>query len=193
MNPSNPHFTPGSITYLEKYLNKKMLAFEWGIGKSTSWLASRVFKTIAVEHDIYWHEKVAKKLNSNGFNNSEIHYVPPLNPDELESFFWPSDWKYFALLKHHPKKKQFFRYISKIDMYDDEYFDCIIIDGRERVGCLVYAIPKLKPGGIIVLDDSFRPKYKEFFKLLNEWPIKKFDFGYLQTTIFQKPICSYEG
>ena len=76
-------------------------------------------------------------------------------------------------------------------MYDDEYFDCIIIDRRERVGCLVYAIPKLKPGGIIVLGDSFRPKYEELYEILSEWVIKKFDFGYLQATIFHKPIYSY--
>jgi len=167
-----------------------MIAFEWGTGKSTSWLAHRVFKIIAIEHDTFWYKKVVKDLKSKGFNNYEIRHVPPMNQDELKSFSWPSDWKYFNVLKHHPRKKQFYRYISEIDQYDDESFDCIIIDGRERVGCLVYAIPKLKPGGVIVLDDSFRPKYKEFFEMLNEWSIKKFDFGYLQTTIFQKPTYS---
>lgn len=193
LNPNHPHFTPQSIIYLENYLNTKMIVFEWGTGKSTSWFSPRVLKVISVEHDTIWYKKAVKNLKSKGLNNIEIHYVLPMNPDELKSFSWPSDWKYFDLLKHHPKKTQFFRYISKIDMYDDEYFDCIIIDGRERVGCLVYAIPKLKPGGIIVLDDSFRPKYEEFYKILSGWFIKKFDFGYLQTTIFQKPVCAYRA
>ena len=191
LNPNNPHFTPQSITFLENYLNKETIAFEWGTGQSTSWLANRVFKIIAVEHDFFWYEKVVADLKKKDLNNFEIHHVPPMNPDELKSFSWPSNWEYSDILHHYPKKKQFFRYIEKINMYDDEYFDCIIIDGRERVGCLVYAIPKLKPGGIIVLDDSFRPKYEEFYNILSKWFMKKFDFGYLQTTIFQKPIYSY--
>ncbi|MBO9517035.1 MAG: class I SAM-dependent methyltransferase [Porphyrobacter sp.] len=39
-------------------------------------------------------------------------------------------------------------------------FDLIVIDGRRRVECLARAIPHLKPGGIILFDDSGRKRYR---------------------------------
>ena len=44
------------------------------------------------------------------------------------------------------------------------YEDVIAVDGRDRVNCVKHAMPKLKPGGVLVLDDSHRPRYREAFE-----------------------------
>ena len=40
-------------------------------------------------------------------------------------------------------------------------FDIIVVDGRARVACCMASLPHLAPGGLIVLDDAQRPRYRE--------------------------------
>lgn len=44
-------------------------------------------------------------------------------------------------------------------------YDFILVDGRQREGCLSIAHDIIKPGGIILLHDSGREEYQEFIKL----------------------------
>lgn len=43
----------------------------------------------------------------------------------------------------------------------DGPFDLIVIDGRRRTDCLARARPYLKPGGLILFDDSGRRRYRK--------------------------------
>jgi hypothetical protein len=45
-------------------------------------------------------------------------------------------------------------YIAAIDEYDDDSFDIVIVDGTYRAECLQRATPKVKPGGLLILDDT---------------------------------------
>lgn len=65
------------------------------------------------------------------------------------------------------------QYVKKINDYDNK-FDVIIIDGDERVKCSGYAISKLAPGGIIVLDNS--DWYPEISKRFRESNFIQIDF-----------------
>jgi predicted O-methyltransferase YrrM len=49
-------------------------------------------------------------------------------------------------------------YESYIDHYGD--FDLIFVDGRNRAACIGHAVGHLKPGGVLVLDDSQREQYQ---------------------------------
>jgi SAM-dependent methyltransferase len=76
-----------------------------------------------------------------------------------------------------------------------DYYDMVLVDGRLRVCSIKNAITKLKPGGVIVLDDSHRPKYSEGIEFLISQGFKKIDFNGMkpvsvyshQSTVFYKP------
>lgn len=40
-------------------------------------------------------------------------------------------------------------------------FDLIVIDGRRRTDCLARSLPHLKPGGLVLFDDSGRRRYRK--------------------------------
>ncbi len=50
-------------------------------------------------------------------------------------------------------------YISAIHDFEG-VFDLIVIDGRQRAACLEQALEKLRPGGLILFDNSGRRRYR---------------------------------
>lgn len=50
-------------------------------------------------------------------------------------------------------------YVAAIDAAGG-LFDLIVVDGRRRIDCLTHALPHLKPGGIVLFDDSGRSRYR---------------------------------
>lgn len=82
-------------------------------------------------------------------------------------------------------------YISTA-LEDEEGYDLILVDGRERVACLEKSLSALRPGGVIVLDDSEREEYQAAFSRAREagyrWltisGLKPFSFGREQSTVF---------
>lgn len=75
----------------------------------------------------------------------------------------------------------------------DEY-DVIVVDGRDRCNCLKQSILALKSGGVLVLDDSQRDRYRECFeyakangfKVLSMSGIKATGNKKVTTTIFYR-------
>ncbi|GGH09462.1 class I SAM-dependent methyltransferase [Sphingobacterium alkalisoli] len=51
---------------------------------------------------------------------------------------------------------------------EDESYDIILVDGRQRVDCCKKAVQKLTSQGVIILDDSERAKYKEAFDFFKD-------------------------
>jgi hypothetical protein len=60
-------------------------------------------------------------------------------------------------------------YVAAIDDQSDESLDLVIVDGRARVECVRRAIGKVKPGGMLLLDDSDRDRYRPAVALLARW------------------------
>ena len=75
-----------------------------------------------------------------------------------------------------------------------EKFHIIIVDGRDRVNCCKNSITALTDDGVIVLDDSERPQYKEAIDYLKSKGFKELPFSGISpgsfinksTTIFYK-------
>ncbi|WP_367388795.1 class I SAM-dependent methyltransferase [Lewinella sp. LCG006] len=71
----------------------------------------------------------------------------------------------------------------------NESFDIIIVDGRRRNECIKASLAKLKPNGVIILDDTHRKKYQSGYALIEEKGFKKLNFwGFSNGSIDQK--CS---
>jgi hypothetical protein len=157
--------------------------FEWGSGISTIWFARRVQELISIEHDKEWFDIGRFRLKEWDISNVDLIYSPPIDEIEISS---DNETELYAGFNNFPKRFQYYQYVRTIDSFPDNHFNCISIDGRERVECLIHAVPKLSDVGFIILDDSHRSRYLDIFHILSDWKIEKFDFGLLQTTIFYR-------
>lgn len=139
-----PWFVHCSIEFLEGRIQPDWVCFEWGSGGSTVWLAELARQVVSIEHNKEWYDTTNEWLKQYGLEDKAI-----VNLRELGN-----------------------GYADYILKYPDAYFDLIEIDGRERALCLKYALPKLKPGGILVIDNSEREQYQAS---MNEAGIKKWE------------------
>jgi len=57
----------------------------------------------------------------------------------------------------------------------DESIDLVIVDGLRRGKCTTSVLGKLKPGGVLTLDNASRPKYRSIHRLLDGWGWQKHD------------------
>lgn len=89
-------------------------------------------------------------------------------------------------------------YNNVCEEFKDETFDIILVDGRDRVKCIESCLPKLKYGGVLILDNSERENYQYAIDLMSEFPRTvttqeepdKYSFTYpgWSTTLFYKDI-----
>ncbi len=129
---AKPWFVMAAITQLEDELVQPgWLSFEWGCGGSTLWLSQWIYSVVSLEHDEEWHRQTTAELAHYGIGNVELVRADLGGP-----------------------------YESYIDHYPDGHFDLISIDGRNRSTCLAHAVPKLRRGGVLVLDNSEREQYQ---------------------------------
>ena len=85
-------------------------------------------------------------------------------------------------------------YVRAIREHDNKY-DIVVIDGRERVACAKESLAALKPDGVIVWDNSDRPRYEEGGRFLEEQGFKRIDFWGMgplsvhgwSTSVFYRP------
>jgi hypothetical protein len=127
-----------AIRQLESKLHKNMVVFEWGSGGSTLFLARRTARVTAVESHAGWHNRIQQRLGSEQLDNVEL-LLRKTALDSVDAFI----------------HSDFFR------SFPEEGFDLILVDGYEedvalRPACFYASERKIKPGGIIVVDDSWR-------------------------------------
>lgn len=60
---------------------------------------------------------------------------------------------------------------------EDEKFDIVVIDGRDRVRCVQNAVEFIKEDGIIIWDDTHREEYREGFDFLKKYGYKQLQLG----------------
>lgn len=68
----------------------------------------------------------------------------------------------------------FEQYVKSIDEYPNGYFDLITVDGRARASCALRALPKLKNGGWLLVDNMERARYKTVRDLLASYRCQDF-------------------
>lgn len=153
-----PWFTFEAIDFLSRILNKDMVGFEYGCGGSTIFLAQRMKSLVSVEHDRQWFNRTEAAVEAKpqlSWQGNLIPCSPDLAFDRSKcnhpDHYYSSDNAYSG--------NSFVDYVKFIDNYSDEYFDLILVDGRARPSCLKHAMPKVKPGGYLILDNSDRSYY----------------------------------
>lgn len=131
--------------------------------------------------------------NSTLFYEDRVKQVVSVEHDEN----WHSQMK--------NKVKDNVKLLFKSLDYDGDYcrtakaetgaFDMIIVDGRDRVNCMLHAVDCLSSSGVIVLDDSEREAYQKGVTFLRSQSFHKLDFWGMApgvtfkkcTSVFYKP------
>ena len=181
-----PWTSQASIKTFEKILTKNMIGFEYGSGNSTIFFAKLLKHLTSVEHNQEWFAIVKDKLQKLNFVPVDYRFIPMSKAVKVNYEY--TFYKDFNLSdKDFQVRKEYHEYFSFVKEYPDNHFDFILVDGRARVECCLNAIPKLKPNGIFVLDNSDRARYKPVFKVLKNWKSITTTTGLFDTTIWFKP------
>jgi predicted O-methyltransferase YrrM len=170
-----PWMSYGAINYLDKKVQRGWRVFEWGGGGSTIFFLERGCKVTTVESSAYWIgvlEEAAKNICTATL--LEIRYI------EAETRL----------------KKAIDNYIASV--HDGQSWDLVVVDGLEedyitRVDCIKEIESSVRPGGLVVLDDSWRDQYLEVPEILKGWRRTIFRglgparLGVTQTDIYEAP------
>ncbi len=133
-----PWFSYAAIDFLAGFTRPAMTVFEYGSGGSTIFFARRVARVLSVEDNPEWHERVSDRLRQKGLTNARLE-----------------------LCEFNFKDPVGFEHSAYLHALPDDPFDIIVVDGSEewtqvRPLCFERAESRVKPGGIIVVDDSWR-------------------------------------
>lgn len=173
-----------------------MKVFEYGSGGSTLFFARRVYSVNSIEHDRNWYENVKEVLDKYKIFNVTYQLIAPEFDTlyTIKSCLLPDD--YISCFSEY-KGLEFSAYARSIEMYPDETFDIVVVDGRVRHSCIMHAMKKVKAGGLLLLDNADRTYYTQPFPELYDeakWTRTSFcghfPFGPAsvlnQTDLFQK-------
>jgi len=182
-HPDWPWLTPAAVRFLEHRLEPGNVVYEWGAGRSTLWIARRVKKILSVEHDSIWFKKIQSRADRLGLNNLELeliqdgHGLPYASP-----------------------------YVNAVYKLPD-CFDLIVVDGIHRSHCALAALGKVKPCGMILVDNAnwYLPsssrapasrnaeqgpvslEWAEFQHQVSGWPVLWTSNGVADTGIWFRP------
>lgn len=132
-HPLDPWITIDMIKILENYLRQDDVGFEFGSGSSSIWLAKKTKYLTSVEHDERWVEKVSELVRAHDLD------------------------KKIKLIKVEMNSKS---YVAPVDQIQDGSLDYGFVDGLYRDECILALIPKVRKGGILIVDnvDNYFPK-----------------------------------
>ncbi|MFC8732589.1 class I SAM-dependent methyltransferase [Luteimicrobium sp. NPDC057192] len=154
------------IDRLDEIVGPESSVFEFGGGGSTVWFAERARQVTSIEHDPEWAALLEERFAATP--NVDVRHVAAAGGSYDE-------------------------YVASVESFPDDSLDVVLVDGRSRVRCALAAMPKVRPGGFLVLDDSQRKYYGPAHEALAPWPHEtlqgmapyKFDFGV--TTFWRRP------
>lgn len=164
----SPWMVPRAVDRLDELIEPNWTVLELGAGASTQWYERRAGRVLSLESDPGWCAHVRARLARLGATRAEVRHVPLSH--------------LYAVVAEQP----------------DRSFDLVVVDPSEqedvtRVGCVERARAKVKPGGVLVLDDSDRPEYARAFELLREWSVERLvgvkpvPLVAVETSIFRRP------
>ena len=182
MNKPAPWLSPTSILFFKKYLGKDMVGAEFGSGSSTLFFAPRISKLYSVEHNEEWYHLINEKLT--GLNCSNVDYRFVLQNDKsdfVDDVFDLEEKRDFEI------RRDYVNYFRALNDIQDHSLDFAIVDGRARTECCHEILPKIKKGGILILDNSERKRYELVFEQLKDYEMYETTNGLTNTTFWFIP------
>jgi hypothetical protein len=172
-NQDKPWLTPGAVEFLDATLTRDMTALEFGSGRSTAWYSRKVGRLISVEHAAGWFEQVSNDLARRKCDNVDYRHVP-LNHPESEP--------------EHPSYDPLPDYVAVAASLSDGSLDLVVVDGHYRTACIAAVLPKLKPGGLLLVDDAnMWPGNSP--PVPADWPeVSRTTNGLKSTLVWRKPV-----
>jgi hypothetical protein len=180
--PAAPWITRRACELLDEWLKPHHVGLEWGSGRSTLWFASRVARLTSIEHDATWFERVRMELERQGIHNVDYRFAS-ISGTEAS------------------------RYVEA-GGGAAESLDFALVDGKLRDACTRVAIDRLRPGGVLVLDNAeqFIPhrthspsalertkapiaaSWQELIHELSHWKCEWTSNGVCDTALYTKPL-----
>ena len=182
MHKPAPWLSPTSILFFKKYLEKDMVGAEFGSGSSTLFFAPRISKLYSVEHNEEWYHLINEKLT--GLNCSNVDYrfvVQNDKSDYVDEVFDLEEKRDFEI------RRDYVNYFRALNDIRDHSLDFAIVDGRARTECCHEILPKIKKGGILILDNSERKRYELVFEQLKDYEMYETTNGLTNTTFWFIP------
>ena len=172
-----PWISFGALRFLNSFLRPEHEVFEFGGGGSTLYFAQRTHRVVTMESHPEWHKILTAALAQHQLQNAvcELH---PITGDDAALF----------------QGDLFFQRVRE-QLWDVILIDCYCGYSKSRYGLTrPYAFElaqlQLKPGGIIVLDDSWM--FPELVETEQGWRITDYmgpgpcRYGVTSTAIFEK-------
>lgn len=134
--PENPWLTSDAVEILNTMLKPVDVGLEWGAGRSTLWLASRLSHLISIEDNPQWYSFVCSSLAAKGQRNVIVKLC--------EASSAPEDSN---------KYNQYWRIVEEFGPCS---LDVVLVDGKYRDICATSVLDKLSHGGLMVIDNCNR-------------------------------------
>jgi predicted O-methyltransferase YrrM len=134
-HPDAPWLTPEATRLLGSMLRPSDIGIEFGSGRSTLWLAQRCAHLTSVEHDETWHIRVASAQAAEGITDVDYQCRR-------------SDAPYAAGDQSS--------YAQVARLLGEETIDFALVDGIYRDYVTLFLLPKLRVGGLLVIDNVNR-------------------------------------
>lgn len=182
----SPWLSPAATLFLDKWITKEMVGAEFGSGLSTVFFAQRTQKMVSVEHFEPWFQKVRLLFKEQHIQNVDYLFIPKGKESEIK-LEQRSEEKHLIEKYNYEMNWPYTSYFTALTKYPNDYFDFIIVDGRARPECIFSSIDKLTSGGLMILDNSERPRYAIVFEALMAWKSFTTSNGLTDTTFWIKP------
>jgi predicted O-methyltransferase YrrM len=131
-HPDHPWITSEANRLLASMLRPTDVGAEFGSGRSTLWLARHCQHLTSVEHDRGWHQKISAAIVDQGLTNVDYFHHPREQPQESGDL---SDYARVAL------------------SFADSSINFVLVDGIYRDHVTRLMMPKLKAGGLLIIDN----------------------------------------
>jgi SAM-dependent methyltransferase len=164
----HPWMVWGAVALLDDALTPDSRVLELGSGDSTRWYARRAGSVLSLEDNANWATEVAADLRVAGLLYAEIRHVPTEQLGPILTGLPPGS------------------------------FDVVIVDNDDRPtftrnDAVAIARDLVRPGGLLVLDDSDHPRWAPANEALGDWEVQRFvgmkpwPLMATETAVFRRP------